>query len=117
MRHLSIAAILLVFLTPLAMAEDAKHPEELTWSFDGPFGTFDRAQVQRGFLVYKDVCAACHGMKLMSYRNLSEAGGPEIPEGAMKAIAAGIKIADIDDEGEPNERNALPFRCVIYLSL
>ena len=47
------------------------------WSFKGFFGKFDRASLQRGYQVYTEVCAACHSMKYLSYRNLSEAGGPE----------------------------------------
>lgn len=110
MRMLKLAAALLsLAAAPFALAAgEAKHPEPMPWSWEGPFGHFDRAQLQRGFLVYKEVCAACHGMKLMSYRNLSEAGGPEIPEGAMKAIAAGYQVPDTDDAGEPVERPATP---------
>jgi ubiquinol-cytochrome c reductase cytochrome c1 subunit len=110
MRMLKLAAAVLAFAAaPFAFAAgEAKHPEQMPWSWEGPFGHFDRAQLQRGFLVYKDVCSACHGMKLMSYRNLSETGGPEIPEGAMKAIAAGYQVPDTDDSGEPIERPATP---------
>lgn len=108
-RSLSIAAAVLVFLAPTAVAADAaKHPEPMAWSWDGPFGHFDRAQLQRGYLVYKQVCSACHAMRLMAYRNLSEPGGPEIPEGAVKAIAAEFQVPDTDDNGEPIERPATP---------
>ena len=47
------------------------------WSFKGPFGKFDRAALQRGYQVYQEVCASCHSLKYMSYRNLSEEGGPQ----------------------------------------
>jgi len=57
-------------------AEQAHHPEDVDYSFEGPFGAYDMAQVQRGFLVYKQVCSACHSMDHLSYRNLGEKGGP-----------------------------------------
>ena len=58
------------------------------WSFKGLFGKFDRAALQRGYQVYTEVCASCHSMKYLSYRNLSEEGGPEFSEAAAKAIAS-----------------------------
>ncbi|MGF7150971.1 ubiquinol-cytochrome c reductase cytochrome c1 subunit [Sphingomonas zeicaulis] len=60
------------------------HPKEVSWSFDGPFGKFDRAQLQRGFQVYKEVCSACHSLRLVSFRDLADLGYNE-PE--IKAIA------------------------------
>lgn len=54
----------------------AKHPKDVEWHQDGPFGTFDRASLQRGFQVYKEVCSACHSMDHLRYRNLGELGGP-----------------------------------------
>ena len=57
-------------------AADADIPTKQKWSFAGPVGKFDRAQLQRGFKVYHDVCQTCHGMQLLSFRNLSEPGGP-----------------------------------------
>ena len=61
------------------------------WSFKGLFGKFDRAALQRGYQVYTEVCASCHSMKYLSYRNLSEEGGPEFSETAAKAIAASFE--------------------------
>ncbi|MEM8634157.1 MAG: cytochrome c1 [Pseudomonadota bacterium] len=52
------------------------HPPEEGWAFEGAFGEFDEGSLQRGYQVYREVCASCHSMKLMSYRNLSERGGP-----------------------------------------
>lgn len=79
-------------------------PPALAWSWDGPFGTFDRDQLRRGYLVYRDVCANCHSMQLLSFRNLSQQGGPEFSEAEMKAFAAKIKVAAIDEKGEATER-------------
>ena len=64
------------------------------WSFKGLFGKFDRASLQRGYQVYTEVCASCHSMKYLSYRNLSEEGGPEFSEAAAKAIAASFEVKD-----------------------
>jgi ubiquinol-cytochrome c reductase cytochrome b/c1 subunit len=92
-----------------AFAAGKQHvAEDIDFSFEGIFGTFDRAQLQRGFLVYKEVCSACHAMKQMSYRNLSQPGGPELSEDQAKAIAAEIEVTDGPNaEGEMFERPAV----------
>ena len=64
------------------------------WSFKGLFGKFDRGSLQRGYQVYTEVCAACHSMKYLSYRNLSEKGGPEFSVEQAKAIAASFEVVD-----------------------
>jgi len=71
---------------PVATVESVfhKHPKEIAYSFDGPAGHYDRAQLQRGFLVYKEVCAACHGLKLVAYRDLENIG---YSPAMVKAIA------------------------------
>ena len=71
------------------------------WSFDGIFGTFDRASLQRGYQVYQEVCAGCHSVQHLSYRNLSEKGGPEFSLEEAKAIAAQFEVTDgPNEEGE-----------------
>src|SRR4029079_4820432 len=62
---------------PTEEAGHAPHIDSQSWSFDGPFGRFDNAQLSRGYQVYREVCANCHSMRLLSYRNLGEPGGPE----------------------------------------
>ena len=64
------------------------------WSFKGFFGTFDRASLQRGYQVYSEVCSACHSIKYLSYRNLSEPGGPEFSEQQAKIIASQFEVTD-----------------------
>ena len=64
------------------------------WSFKGLFGKFDRGALQRGYQVYTEVCASCHSMKYVSYRNLAEKGGPEFTEAQAKAIAASFEVTD-----------------------
>ena len=77
------------------------------WSFKGPFGKFDRSSLQRGYQVYKEVCAGCHSMKYVSYRNLSEPGGPEFTEDQAKAIAASFEVTDgPNNDGEMFTRPA-----------
>lgn len=76
------------------------------FSFDGIFGTYDRASAQRGFQVYKEVCAACHGLRLLSYRNLRELG---FTEQQVAAIASQYQVMDgPNDEGQMFERPARP---------
>jgi ubiquinol-cytochrome c reductase cytochrome c1 subunit len=85
-----------------------KHPKQLALASDGPFGKFDRAQLQRGFQVYKEVCAACHGLNLVSFRDL-HALGYEEPE--VKAIADqwAIEVPSVNAEtGEAATRKAIP---------
>lgn len=90
-------------------AGDAKRPEAVEWSFAGPFGTYDRNALRRGFKVYREVCAACHGMELIAFRNLGQPGGPEFSEAQVKAIAAEYTVEDgPDDLGDMFERAALP---------
>ena len=71
-RTLLIAAALVGFSAPALAAEGTPVPPQLKWSFHGPFGTFDRAQLQRGFKVYREVCASCHGLSYVAFRNLEE---------------------------------------------
>jgi len=71
------------------------------WSFEGIFGTFDRSSLQRGYQVYQEVCSGCHSIQHLSYRNLSEKGGPEFSLDEAKAIAAQFEVTDgPNDEGE-----------------
>ncbi|WP_019961197.1 cytochrome c1 [Woodsholea maritima] len=128
-KRLLVAAVgaLALAAPALAAGGDQHHPEEHTWSFEGPFGTFDRAAVRRGFQVYQNVCAACHSMKLLSIRNLGEKNGPfrvmpdpehegEVIEYTnpndnpyLRAIAANYIIVDgPDSAGEMFERTGRP---------
>ncbi len=87
-------------------AGDAPAPHHQEWSFNGITGTYDRAALQRGFKVYKQVCSACHGMKHLYYRNLTALG---YTEDQVKNIAAEYSVTDgPDDEGEMFDRPARP---------
>ena len=83
-------------------------PRDVAFSFDGPFGRFDRQQLQRGFQVYRDVCAACHGLSLVAFRNLHDLG---YSEAEVRAIADQwqIQVPSVNPEtGEPATRKAIP---------
>jgi ubiquinol-cytochrome c reductase cytochrome c1 subunit len=85
-----------------ALAQEAAPTEPVVkqhWSFAGPFGTFDKNQLQRGFQVFETVCSSCHSAHLLSFRNLSEPGGPEFSEAQVKALAATYQIVDPSADG------------------
>jgi len=87
--------------------ENNKELLKVDWSFKGLFGKFDRASLQRGYQVYTEVCASCHSMKLLSYRNLAEKGGPEFSEDQAKAIASNFELRDgPNSDGEMFTRSA-----------
>lgn len=86
-------------------AAHAAHVEDVDFSFEGPFGRFDQFQLQRGLQVYTEVCSACHGMKQVAIRSLSDEGGPGLPENQVRAYAAQMTIMDAET-GE--ERPRLP---------
>jgi len=102
--HLII--LLLAGTLPVSAAEKIELLKT-DWSFKGLFGKFDRGSLQRGYQVYTEVCASCHSMKYLSYRNLSEEGGPEFSLEQAKAIAASFEVTDgPNDDGEMFERPA-----------
>ena len=87
----------------------SEQPELQSWSFAGPFGKFDQAQLQRGYQVYKEVCANCHSMNLVAFRNLGDEGGPHFSEAEVKALAAEYQITDgPNEDGDMFERPGKP---------
>ncbi len=83
-----------------------KHPEEMDWTFAGPFGRYDKQQLQRGLKIYKEVCSACHSMNLVPFRALSELG---YSDAQVKAFAAEYEVPDAPNaEGEIVNRKAIP---------
>jgi len=93
-----------------APSTEALPPKRMSWSFDGPFGVYDRASLQRGFQVYKEVCAACHALSHVALRNLGERGGPEFSLEQVSAIAAAYKVpADPDEMGKTVDANGMPL--------
>ena len=102
--------IIILFLTTGSLhSAEMTDPIKVDWSFKGITGTFDRASLQRGFQVYKEVCSSCHSMQYLSYRNLGEPGGPEFTEAEVKAIAASFEVTDgPDNQGEMFTRPGRP---------
>jgi len=106
----ALAASLLGLAGSSFAADEQSHetppPPRQKWSFSGPFGHYDKGQLQRGFKVYKEVCAVCHGMKYVAFRNLDALG---YSEGQIKAIASQYKIPDgPNDQGDMFERAGRP---------
>ncbi len=82
-----------------------EHPKEVSFASDGAFGRFDKQQLQRGFQVYKEVCSACHSLRLVAFRDLKALG---YNDDEVKAIAAGFNVPGIDpNTGEANTRPGL----------
>jgi ubiquinol-cytochrome c reductase cytochrome c1 subunit len=114
MRRLISAVALLLALGTAAEAAEGSKPPAQHWSFSGIFGTFDRASLQRGFQVYKEVCASCHAVDMLSYRDLRAIG---YQEDDVKAIAAQAKVMDgpndagemFERAGRPSDKFAKPF--------
>ena len=107
---LALAASLLGLAGSAFAADEQSHempqPPRQKWSFYGPFGHYDKGQLQRGLKVYREVCAVCHGMKYVAFRDLEALG---YSEGQVKAIAAEYKIPDgPNDQGEMFERAGRP---------
>jgi ubiquinol-cytochrome c reductase cytochrome c1 subunit len=108
------ASILLLGVSGAQAAGDVVHPPKQQWSFSGLFGTYDRGALQRGFEVYNNVCAACHSLRLVAYRNLMEIG---YSEDQVKKIAESKEVKDgpndqgemFDRPGQPADRFVPPF--------
>jgi len=113
------------FASPVFPAGEYKKPEEHTWAFEGPFGSYDRSAMQRGFQVYQQICAACHSLDYIDFRHLGQRGGPfeYVPAGpggelvtfdnpndnpVIRQIASEYTITDLDDFGLPIERPGRP---------
>jgi cytochrome c1 len=108
-RHIVTAFALAATLSGMALsaacAQEAAAPPRQTWSFAGPFGTYDPQQLQRGFKIYREVCSTCHSLKLLSFRNLADPGGPGFTEAQAAAIAATFQVTDgPNDQGQMFQR-------------
>ena len=107
MKALPLAALALLAVVPAVRAADVPvdlseplPPKAVTWSFEGPFGTYDRAAWQRGFQVYKEVCSACHSLSRVAFHDLTFG----FSEAQAKALAAAAKVpADPNDKGETTD--------------
>jgi ubiquinol-cytochrome c reductase cytochrome b/c1 subunit len=101
----ALAGCLVAAVAPaIAQDHDTPAPPRVKWSFSGPFGKYDEGQLQRGFKVYKEVCAVCHSIQMVAFRNLADPGGPGFSAAQAAAVAAEYRIKDLDDKGEQIER-------------
>ncbi|MEM7271179.1 MAG: cytochrome c1 [Pseudomonadota bacterium] len=101
------AAASLGFGSAALAAGGAGYVEDKSFTFEGPFGTFDQEQLQRGFQVYNEICASCHGLKFVPIRTLGDSTGPGYPDAQVKAFAELYEV--VDEEGEPGDlRTAKP---------
>ena len=117
-NRLALAALGLALVAgPALAATTQEEPRDIHWSYEGPFGKFDKAQLQRGYKVYREVCSACHSMEQMSFRNLGQKGGPFFDprypnpnnNPVVKSLAHDIQIKDLDqDTGDQISRPGLP---------
>ncbi len=105
----------IAFAGAVAAEEEVTHfpintPEFQRWTFSGLFGTFDQAQLQRGFQVYREVCAGCHSLDLIAFRHLGDEGGPHFSAEQVKALSAEYDVTDGPDEyGDFFDRPGKPF--------
>ncbi len=108
-KFLNLILFFILLANPInkSIAESSHEYLNVDWDFKSFFGKFDRASLQRGYQVYNEVCASCHSMKYLSYRNLYEKGGPEFSEAEAKAIASNFEVIDgPDSTGEMFTRPA-----------
>ncbi len=108
LKRLALGAAL-ALAAPAAFAAVETEITDFAFPHEGPFGSYDTRQLQRGLKVFTEVCSACHGLSYVSYRNLSEPGGPELPEEQMRAYAAQFTVFDPTlDDGFGADRPATP---------
>jgi len=108
-KNLKIGLLILLLTSFTSLFASDKELIKVDWSFKGMTGRFDRSSLQRGYQVYNEVCASCHSMNLLSYRNLGEKGGPEFSIDQVKAIAASFEVTDgPDSQGEMFTRPGRP---------
>ena len=110
-RSLAVACVLVASAAGALASESGHHHYvKQDWSFSGPFGKFDKAQLQRGFQVYKEVCSSCHSLKYIAFRNLGDEGALGYSEEQIKSLAAEYEVEDgPDSEGEMFTRAGKPF--------
>lgn len=101
----AVSAIALALAAPLGAqaAGGGGHIEDVSFSFEGPLGSYDQHQLQRGLQVYNEVCSACHGLKYVAFRTLGDATGPGYDEAQVAAIAALYQVPDDAEDASPGD--------------
>ncbi|EPX84609.1 Cytochrome c1 [Rubellimicrobium thermophilum DSM 16684] len=109
LKRLALGAALALSAPLAVQAAGEGEVTDFAFPFEGPFGAYDPIQLQRGLKVFTEICSACHGLSYVAYRNLSEPGGPELPEEQMRAYAEQFTVFDPTlDDGMGAERPATP---------
>ena len=120
-RAMTVALFMLVSPSLASASETGggheERPRPYDWSFAGVFGRYDNAQLRRGFKIYREVCASCHSIRLLAFRNLAEPGGPELPQAEVGKLAASYKVKDgpnaagdyFERPGRPSDAFPAPF--------
>jgi ubiquinol-cytochrome c reductase cytochrome c1 subunit len=107
LKRFAIATATILSLSGAALAAGSEaYVGDVKFSFEGPFGTYDQFQLQRGLQVFTEVCSACHGMKFVPIRTLADSGGPALPEDQVRAYAA--SLSDITDAETGEDRPRTP---------
>ena len=99
LRTITLAAVAALALSPVSAAEEEAHVTDYAFPFEGPFGSYDQFQLQRGLQVYTEICASCHGLRYVPFRSLGYEGGPDLPDDQVRAYAAQYEVFDpeLDD--------------------
>lgn len=116
MKKLFALALMFALAVPAMASGEAWTPAPQKWPFQGVFATYDRASLQRGFQVYREVCSACHGLSLLMFQDLAAPGGPGFDDKAMRNIMASFSMPagpndageEFDDQGKRFVRGAKP---------
>lgn len=99
----ALAVSAAMIAAPAMPASEQGHVEDMSFSFEGPFGKFDQAQLQRGLQVFTEVCSACHGLRYVTFRSLGDTGGPHMPERQVEAYAKLFEVPDDSEEALPGD--------------
>jgi ubiquinol-cytochrome c reductase cytochrome c1 subunit len=117
LKTLAVAGTAFLLMTGAALAVTQEEAKPIDFTFEGMFGKFDKAQLQRGYKVYKEICSNCHSMRLVAFRNLADPGGPGFTEEQVKELAASFTVKDgpdangdmFDRPGLASDRFPSPF--------
>ena len=99
LRTITLATVAALAVSTAWAAEEEAHVTDYAFSFEGPFGSYDQMQLQRGLQVYTEICSACHGLKYVPFRSLGNEGGPGLPDDQVRAYAEFYEVYDdeLDD--------------------
>jgi ubiquinol-cytochrome c reductase cytochrome c1 subunit len=109
LTFLALAAALAALPAAGLRAAELPHIEDVAFPFEGPFGSYDRNQLQRGLQVFQEVCAGCHGIKFLAFRNLGDEGGPHLEPDQVRAFAALYSVVDSETGEERPARTSDRF--------